>query len=893
MLRCLLATSLVAVTFSVSLAEEVICRYCERNHQQLMPPGMELDGRYHYAPNRQVDVQHIKLDVTPDFKQKTVSGTATITAKVIAKPVEVLRLDAVNLNIKDVRCETATVEDYYSSRSDLQITFDEPLEAGTEFTIQVEYSAEPIQGLYFRTEDMGYLKSDTHIWTQGEAHEARHWFPCFDYPNERSSTEIICHVPKEMTVLSNGERMGEEEDEAGLKAVRWLQEKPHVNYLMCLVAGNFEKLEKKHRDVPLGFYSQPSLAKYAKNSFVDTKAIMAFFEEEIGVEFPWVKYDQVTIVDFTAGGMENTSLTTLTHRTLFSEATENLKTTRGLDAHEMAHQWFGDYVTCKDWSHLWLNEGFATYYTHLYEGHKFGRDAMLYGLYKDAENAVLPRKNDTKPIVYNAYKNPMDQFDYRAYPKGSWVLHMLRSQLGPDLYRKCIKAYLEKHALTSVVSDDLRQVIEEHSGQSLDRFFDQWVYSPRHPDLKISYKWLPKQSLAKVTIAQTQKIEKDVRLFHFPTKLRFVVEGETVDHDIIIRESEEDFYVPLDDKPTIVRFDPEYSVLASVDFNKADDLLKAQIENKDDMMGRLLAAKALGKRKTKDSAKLLKTALNEDPFFGVRMQAAKSLEAHGTDETYATLAESWKQDDARVRETIVRSLTKRYHDDTPKLIDAILTSEQNPAILAIATRDLGRFNNADSRELIIEQLNSESFNNQLADAAIGAIRSQKDPSYKKPLMNVLKEFEGRFTSRGFASGLSTLGAISRPLEKKADVRRFLLAYVNHPKSTVQAGAIRALGELGDPRATAAIESFTSSPKSRVASAAKSAVAELRKEKPMAPDEVISLRKDLADVKKSNDDFKKQLADIKGQVEALKSAKKKDDKSDKGEKKTDKQDQPKK
>ena len=227
---------------------------------------------------------------------------------------------------------------------------------------------------------------------------------------------------------------------------------------------------------------------------------MAFFEEEIGMNFPWVKYDQVTIVDFTAGGMENTSLTTLTHRTIFSEATENLRTTRRLDAHEMAHQWFGDYVTCKDWSHLWLNEGFATYYTHLYEGHKFGRDAMLYGLYRDAQNAILPQKNDTKPIVFNAYKNPMDQFDYRAYPKGSWVLHMLRSQLGPDLYRKCIKAYLEKHALTSVVSDDLRQVIEEHSGQSLDRFFDQWVYSPRHPDLRISYKWLPKQNLAKVTV---------------------------------------------------------------------------------------------------------------------------------------------------------------------------------------------------------------------------------------------------------------------------------------------------------------------------------------------------------------------------------------------------------
>ena len=145
---------------------------------------------------------------------------------------------------------------------------------------------------------------------------------------------------------------------------------------------------------------------------------MAFFEEEIGVPFPWPKYDQVTILDFTAGGMENTTLTTLTDGTIFATATENIRTTRGLDAHELAHQWFGDYVTCKDWSHLWLNEGFATYYTHLYEGKKFGRDAMLYGLYRDATGRILTQGNDKKPIVYNAYKNPMEQFDYRSYPKG-------------------------------------------------------------------------------------------------------------------------------------------------------------------------------------------------------------------------------------------------------------------------------------------------------------------------------------------------------------------------------------------------------------------------------------------------------------------------------------------
>ena len=863
-----LAVSIVCLAVAVSLAdaEEMICRYCTFQNR-ILPPGSELEGRYHYAPHRQVDVTHIKLDVTPDFEIKTVSGTASISATVIAKPVDVLRLDAVNLKIQSVSCEEADVEDYYSSRSDLQISFAEPLEAGTEFTIHVEYSAEPVMGLYFRTPDMGYLESDTHIWTQGETHEARHWFPCFDYPNEQSSTEIICHVPQDMTVLSNGMRMGQTTDDQGLKAVRWLQEKPHVNYLMCLVAGHLEKLEKRHRDVPLGFYSQPSLAKYAKNSFQDTSDIMAYFEKEIGMDFPWLKYDQVTIVDFTAGGMENTTLTTLTHNTIFSEATENLRTTRRLDAHEMAHQWFGDYVTCKDWSHLWLNEGFATYYTHLYEGHKLGRDAMLYGLYRDAENRILPQKNDTKAVVFNKYKNPMQQFDYRAYPKGSWVLHMLRSQLGADLYRKCIKSYLEKHAMTSVVSDDLRQVIEEHTGRPFDRFFDQWLYSPRHPALKISYRWMPKQKLARVTIAQTQKVDDVGRLFHFPTKLRFMVEDETIDHEIEVRKESEDFYVPLQTQPSIVRFDPEYSVLATVEFSKSDELLSAQIRNADDMMGRLLAAKALAKRKTKSGREWLGTALNEDEFFGIRVTAANSLSAHGSDEAFEILADSWQQKDARVRQAIVQQLAKRYHPDTRKLMEMVLTSEQNPAILAVATRALGGYSDHDARDLILEQLDSDSFKNEIAVAAISAIRAQRDQSFKEPLMKVLTERERDFTSRGFAEGLTTLGLIAKPLSKKADVRRFLLSYVNDKRDTIASGAIRALGNLGDARATAVVESFVDSPKPRVAAAAKNAVQELRKEKVAAPSEVVSLRQAIADVKKANTSLKKQIEDIQKQVES--------------------------
>jgi aminopeptidase N len=551
---------------TMTKAEEQVCRcrWCDTSEGQAALLGRELTGTVHYAPDRQVDVRHIKLDVTPDFSKRTVSGRASLTVSPISKPVSVLRLDAFDLKIKNVRCDGAKIKDINSTRLDLQIAFAEPVNVGQVITVQIEYAAQPMMGLYFRTPEMGYPESDTHIWTQGETHEAPHWFPCFDYPNERSTTELICHVPQEMTVLSNGRQLSEALDDKGLKVVHWLQEKTHPNYLICLVAGKFAKLEKQHRHIPLGFYSQPSLAKHAANSFRDTDKIMAFFEDEIGVPFPWPKYDQATILDFHAGGMENTTITTLTSATIFAKETENIRTTQSLDAHELAHQWFGDYVTCKDWSHLWLNEGFASYYTHLYMGHAHGYETLQYRLYQDATNQILKQKDDKRPIVFKGYKDSGEQFDYRNYPKGSWVLHMLRSQLGADLYRKCVKAYLEKHALSSVVSDDLRQVFEEQSGRPLDRFFDQWLYHGRHPDLKISYQWLLKEQLAKVTIEQTHQVDDKVMLFEFPTVMRFVVNGKNIDHKIEVTKAKEEFYFPLSAQQTIVRFDTEYTILAEV-----------------------------------------------------------------------------------------------------------------------------------------------------------------------------------------------------------------------------------------------------------------------------------------------------------------------------------------
>ncbi len=820
-----------------------------------------------YAPDRNVDIRHMTIDVSPDFEDLTVAGTTTIEISPIAKPLTELRLNAIDLEVSSIT-STAPIADYTVSDEDITITFDPPVPAGEPTTVKIWYEAEPKRGLYFRTPEMGYLEEDTHLFTQGQTHSAPHWYPSFDYPNERFTSEVICRVPTDMTVLSNGRLIAEKRDaESGLKAVRWLQDKPHVNYLSALAAGRFRRIKSRYKDVPLAFYTPTSQIAMAQNSFKDTADMMGFFEREIGVPYPWDKYYQVVVKDFVAGGMENTSLTILNDRTLFTDATENLRSSQGLVAHEMVHQWFGDYVTCKDWSHIWLNEGFAVYYEKLYDGHKNGRDAMLYNLYRSARG-VLSDRPTHKPIVCRTYTSAWEQFDYRTYPKASWVLHMLRTQLGDDLFRQCVTTYLERHALSTVVTEDLLSVIEEVTGRSFDRFFDQWLYHARHPDLSVSYSWSEKDKLAKVSVKQTHTVSDDVMLFHFPTTVRFVVDDKYVERDIFVDSPQHDFYFPLEKQPTIVRFDPEYGLLADISFQKPTEMLYAQLGQKTDVIGRLLAIESLKKKKDKKTMAKLKDILNRDPFYGVRVEASDALCDIRTDEAFDALAESLDQPDARVRQEVVGAICHFYRPESLTLTWQILKSEKNPEILADAIRNLGRYHHEKTRQSLLHYLKSTSYRNMLADAAVEAIRMLEDDSFASPLRNILAEREREFPSRSFAGALDTLAHISRSQEDKTEVREFLTGYVNHAKNRVQAGAIGALGTLGDPRAIAILETFSGDdPDDRVQRAAKSALRTLREEKKVVPAEIIHLRETVSDLKKETEKLKNDLEDLKKRLDA--------------------------
>ncbi len=830
------------------------------------PPSPDSPEYRKYAPDRTVQILHLAVDVTPDFQQHTIQAKAVLRFKPIAKPTQEIRLDAIDLDVSSLTA-TAEVQCWQLTDEGIIVTFARPIDPEREVLVTVVYSAEPTSGLYFRTPDMGYKPGDSHLFSQGEEIEARHWYPCLDSPNQMFTSEVTCRVPEGMTVISNGRLVSQRLDPAtGLTAFHWKQDKPHANYLISLVAGYFKKLEDTCHGVPLAFFTPPSEIAQAASSFRDTKDMVAFFEEDIGVPYPWDKYYQVCVNDFVAGGMENTSATTLTDGTLFTDATENIRSSEGLVAHELAHQWFGDLVTCKDWSHTWLNESFATYYETLYAGHKHGRDALLYELYGRARQ-ITGISDDRKPIVRRTYDSPGEMFGYLSYPKGSWVLHMLRAQLGEDLFRRCIKAYLERHKFGNVVTEDLRSVLEELSGRSFDQFFDQWLYHGRFPELEIGYSWDEVSKLARVSIAQKQQIDADVLLFNFPLTVRFKGGFGTLDRTVQVAKRQEDFYFALPSPPDLVRVDPEYTLLAKINFHVPQPMLALQLADRSDTIGRLLAVEQLGARKDKESIGKLRQALNEDPFYGVRIEASRALRSMHTDDSLGALLASTSQPDARVRLEVTEDIGGFYGEQSFDYACRLLERENNPAIQAAAICGIGGYAKPSIHQAILKFLNSQSYRNELADAAISACELQDDSAYLAPVLQTLTNRGPEFTSHGFAKGLRTAAYLARNETDKKAVREFLAARLDDKRIVVRLAAIEALGTLRDPKAIASLQKFaTASRSSPQRATADRALSELRSVRKPA-DDFKNLRQEVLDLQQQNRDLRKDLDDLRKKFEA--------------------------
>ncbi|MBC8106609.1 MAG: HEAT repeat domain-containing protein [Anaerolineae bacterium] len=815
----------------------------------------------------QVMYQHIALDIVMrDPMSRSFTCNEMIKFRTPGRAIDRLDLDAVDLEIEKVTDLQGQPIDFRYDDKVLTVRFAAPLPADTDSGIRISYACKkPIDGMMFALPDEKYPDRPVSIHTQGEAESNRYWFVCHDYPNAKQTSEITVTIPAKYKALSNGALVSHEEVADGMVRYHYSLGKPHVSYLVSLVIGDFAVVTEKWREKPVEYWVPPANEKNAKRTFGKTPAMMEFFSKVTGFDYPWEKYAQSVVYNFNAGGMENTSCTTLTEGTNIDERAALDTDADGLIAHELAHQWFGDTITCNSWPHIWLNEGFATFMDAAWKEHDKGTEAYAYQIFNTMRGVaasddvtarggiVWPHFIFAEEVFGRGISNP--------YGKGSSVLHMLRKSLGDDLFWRCVSEFMKRNAFKNVETDDLRVVCDELSAKSYERFFHQWVYRAGSPKVKVAYDWNDATYEARVTLEQTQPISIDAPAFQSDVAVWFVNEnGQPIKRVLPMDSRLSTLTSHLEHEPAQIVIDPEGALLASWEYDLRTSMLIEQALRGPTPFARYRAIAALADKDRDEVREALKSILmDEKQHHTYRDEAAMALGKMKHDEARDILLGALSGDQAikehKTRRAAVAALGEYRSPAVEQTLLRFAKSDPTYTVEATATDALGK---QASSEAIVAQLLANakrtSFRDQLRVNAINALAALEEPEAIKLAME-LGEYGQPFRSRG--NGIEAVGKIAKNLEKKDEARKYLLALINDPQDRPALAAIRALGELGDDAAIAELKALSqSSAKKQRREAASAAIDTISKKAPTESAKVRSLRERIEALEKASDDAKR-------------------------------------
>ncbi len=664
-----------------------------------------------------VDIQHYAIELDLDLEQATIAGAVAVDFHARVPGLRVLVLDARELTVTAVEQNGAPLA-FEQDGDALRISLRQPLANGQASQVRITYAGAPRTGMHFIRPSPEHPHLPYQVHTQGECEDSAFWFPCYDFPNDRASHSLDVTVDEPYTVIAAGELRNVELVDEGRRKFSYFMATPHPVYLTTLIAGEYTCIEEEWRGRKVQYFVEPVDAERAQRSFGKTPAMLDWFSDRIGVEYPYTKYAQTCVRHFAFGGMENISATTQTRRTLHDAHEEPYRSSDGLVAHELAHQWFGDLLTCTDWSHIWLNEGFATYFTQLWFEHEKGREAFQLGMW-NTQNSYkrAGRSPNRRPVVFGEYVRPIEVFfDGTVYPGGASRLHMLRYLLGDEAFWKAVHHYTVRFREANVTTDDLRAALEESSGRDLERFFEQWFYRPGFPDFRVSWKYLPEAGMIALTAEQTQSGEGGrPEVFAMPVAVEVTCDEGVQTLRWPLEERKQTLYLPVPSKPKMVLFDKGHWLTKDLDFTKSVDEWLFQLRHDSDAAGRLAAAEVLGawlRRKDKkpdlgethegppDLAPLdatararvvevLRQAAREDGQERVRQECLQALRARPADEVLAVFEAALDDPDKRVVRRAVEALGgyAGEHDSAYVRLRAVAEGD-DPVLAAAALRGI-------------------------------------------------------------------------------------------------------------------------------------------------------------------------------------------------------------
>ena len=877
----------------------------EFSHSYLKARSFALPGdRPHFAPDRPTDVRHIKLEIALDFEHETVSGTAFTTFSTLYEELKTITLDAVDLHIEQVSMADGTRLTYNASGKKLTITLDRTYYHGEEFTIAVRYHAKPRTGLHFIKPAPEDPARPVQAWSMGQPRYASYWFPCLDSPIERATSEIIVTVPARFQTISNGNLLGVTENEAdptlggiSTKTHHWRHDVPHAAYLVSLVVGEFAVIEDHYKDKPVHYYVRPDRKDDALLLMGKTPQMIQFFSDYTGVEYPYDKYAQ-TVVELYSGAMEHTTATTHSFSLLLDQRAALDFNIASVVAHELAHQWFGDLVTCRDWANGWLNEGFATYIEKLWTEHDLGTDYFKQSMLDIKKRYIGEDRHYRRPIVYYVYHDQgFELFDRHMYDKGAWVLHMLRHQLGEAAFRRAIHTYLERYREREVVTADFERTLEEVTGRSLEQFFQQWVYQGGYPEFEVHYGWDGEQSMAKVKIRQTQKEDDLTPCFVTPVDLAFTLptsddaannkdttQTRTMQMRVVVGEDgqiEQSFYFPMEREPVMVRFDPHGWLLKTLKFERPTRMFRYQLAHDPDVLGRIEAAEVLGNKGGDENISALAAALLNDPFWGVRSAVAKALGEIGTEAAQEALLQALPQLDpvqfSRARAAIAAALgqfqateqAERAQRSAHVLSALLEQGDISYLVEAAAAEALGKTRTAGCVELLEKLLSRPTWNATVERGILTGLAFTGEDRVVEILSTWLTETHRHPTQRlAAASAMETLGK-HRYLYSETACQRAITALchaVEHDSwQRVRAVSALALMPFGDKRAIAPLERAASREvESRSQRNMRAAVSALRSGG-SSDEQLRDLRQNLDRLREENRKLQEQLSTLEARI----------------------------
>lgn len=601
----------------------ILSGFSSANAQQETSP--KVNPTYRATATKYTDLVHTKLDVKFDYAKRYLYGKAWLTLKPHFYSTDTLVLDAKGFDLKSIAMvgtKSNTPLKFTYDQEKIHIQLNKKYVKDEKYTIYIDYVSKPNElkasgsaaitdekGLYFINPDGTDKEKPIQIWTQGEAESSSAWFPTIDKPNQKTTSELSMTVLSKYVTLSNGKLVSQKVNANGTRTDTWKMDLPHSPYLFMMAVGDFKITKELWRGKEVSYYLEPKYAPYAKAIFGKTPKMLAYFSQITGVAYPWNKYAQIVARDYVSGAMENTTATLhgesvqATDRELLDGSEESTI------AHELFHQWFGDYVTTESWSNITVNESMATLGAILWKGHDAGKDAEDRDRYESLNSYLGTTENGESPtLVRFNYNNKMDVFDQVSYPKGAVILYALKNQMGDDAFYKSLNRYLTANAFKNSEAHQLRLAFEDVTGKDWSQYFNQWYYAGGHPILDVKYDYT--NGNATISVKQTQAAT--VQTFTLPLKVDIYVGGKKISKEIVINSREQSFSFPVSAKPDLIDFDVDKILVGELKDNKTAENFIFQYTNAPSYVNRIKAVEyAVSKSKETAAQQLLVLALKD------------------------------------------------------------------------------------------------------------------------------------------------------------------------------------------------------------------------------------------------------------------------------------------